>query len=40
MDAVFLLLILIPLIRITENYDADTADVWFQLVVMVEFVFG
>jgi len=25
---------------ITENYDADTADVWFQLVVMDEVVFG
>jgi len=25
---------------ITENYDADTADIWFQLVVMGEVIFG
>ena len=25
---------------LTEYYDADTADVWFQLVVMGEIVFG
>ena len=25
---------------ISENYDADTADIWFQLVVMGEVIFG